>query len=106
MLNNNNTKEIDQYPDLFIDGKRKYYLPVDFTIINSGELVSVNRNINNVNNDLKLFINNGNLNIHGINIDNIISNLNNLSKNRLNVNNLDEFNINLNHNYISLFKFY
>ena len=73
MIDYGNEKEIDRYPDLFENGKRKYYLSNDITIENTNDVISVSRNISKINDNVKLFISSTDSNLNGISMDKILS---------------------------------
>lgn len=73
--------EINLNPDLFENGKRKYYLSRNITITN-GTIVGISRNINDNNNNILNFIN-GTVNLDDLMMDNILTFIKNLNINRL-----------------------
>ena len=103
MINYGDEKEIDRYPLLFENGKRKYYLSCDITISQTNDIVSVIRDISKINTNVGLFLSASSYNLDGISIDKLLSFLKDISKNRLKLS--DSYNLFLNHKFPSLLKF-
>ena len=103
MIDYGDEKEIEKYPSLFDDGKRKYYLSNDIVIADVNNVVSVSRDISKVNNNVSIFISKSTYNLNGTSIDKLISFLKDISENRLKLSNSD--NVYLNHKYPSMIKF-
>ena len=103
MIDYGNEKEIERYPLLFDNGKRKYYLSNDIIINDINDIISISRNISKVNDNVSIFLSKSTYNLHGTSIDKVINFINNISKNRLKLSNSD--NVYLNHKYPSILKF-
>lgn len=103
MIDYEDEKEIDKYPELFESGNRKYYLSNDITITIDNSNISVSRNISKINTNVSLFLSNSDYNLNGISIDTLIKSIKEIKSNRLKIEDSD--NVYLNHNYPSILKF-
>lgn len=103
MIDYGTQKEIDRYPDLFENGKRKYYLSNDITITDNNDIVSISRPISKINNNVSLFLSGSSYNLNGTSMDILIETIKNMSENRLKL--VDSDNNYFNHKYPSILKF-
>jgi hypothetical protein len=95
MTNNNNILESTLYPELFNNG-RLYYLSTDIIITEENDIITISRNINDINNNINNFLENSSSNNDGFSMDDFIIYLKEFNENRIK-------NLNIDNNYNNLF---
>jgi hypothetical protein len=107
MTNNNDVLEITTYPELFENGARKYYLSNDISISDINNVVTISRNITDVNNNINSFLLNSESNNNGFSMDVFITYLKNFNDDRINDLNFEnKYNTLFNHDFCNGIKFF